>query len=201
VGSPPGCAVVRDAAPADAAACLAIYAPYVTGSSITFEYDPPSEDEMAGRIARAVRTHAWLVLEVGGRVVGYAYAGPVKERAAYAWSCEVSVYLEHGRGGRGEGRQLYEALFERLGARGYRRAIAGMTMPNEASSRLHRALGFEPIGVQRRIGWKHGAWRDVAWVQRDLGDAPGDRPPEAVGGSDPRPTPSPLRQSPLGSPG
>jgi L-amino acid N-acyltransferase YncA len=173
----PDDAVVRDAVPADAAACAAIYAPYVTGSTVTFEYDPPSDGEMAGRIARALRTHAWVVLEVGERVVGYAYAAPVKERAAYAWSCEVSVYLSHGRGGRGEGRLLYEALFARLSARGFRRAIAGMTVPNDASTRLHRALGFEPIGVQRRIGWKHGAWRDVAWAQRDLGDAPRDHPP------------------------
>ena len=167
---------VRDATEADAAACAAVYEPYVTGTTITFEYDPPTADQMARRIADAQRRHAWVVLEDEGRVVGYAHAGPVKERAAYQWSCEVSVYLEQGWGRRGGGRALYEALFERLAARGYRRAIAGMTQPNEASAGLHRALGFEPIGVQRRIGWKHGAWRDVAWAQRDLGPG-GEAPP------------------------
>jgi phosphinothricin acetyltransferase len=107
-------------------------------------------------------------------VLGYAYAGPYKARAAYRWSCEVSVYLDpvfHGRGG---GRALYEALFARLAARGYRMLVAGLAVPNDASVALHRAVGFEPIGTYRRIGWKHGAWRDVLWMQRPLG---GDEPP------------------------
>jgi phosphinothricin acetyltransferase len=116
-----------------------------------------------------------VVLEDDGRVAGYAYAGPYKERAAYRWSCEVSVYLERGRRRSGAGRALYEALFERLAARGYRTAVAGMTLPNPASEGLHRALGFEPVGVWRRIGWKDGAWHDVAWVQRALAD--GEDPP------------------------
>jgi L-amino acid N-acyltransferase YncA len=168
---------IRDASPDDAAACAAVYAPYVTDTAITFEYEPPSPAEMGRRIAAAQRLHAWLVLEDDGRVVGYAYAGPYKERAAYRWSCEVSVYLEQGRRRSGGGRALYGALFERLAERGYRTAIAGLTMPNEASAGLHRAMGFEPIGTQRRIGWKHGAWRDVAWLQRTL--AAGEDPPAA----------------------
>jgi L-amino acid N-acyltransferase YncA len=166
---------IRDAAAGDAAACAAIYAPYVTDTVITFEYEPPTADEMSRRIAAAQRRHAWLVLEDDGTVVGYAYAGPYKERAAYRWSCEVSVYLESGRRRTGGGRALYEALFARLADRGYRTAIAGMALPNPASEGLHRALGFEPIGTSRRIGWKHGAWHDVAWMQRDLGA--GDGPP------------------------
>ena len=168
---------VRDATADDAAACAAIYAPYVTGSAISFEDEPPSADEMARRIASARRSHAWLVLEEDGEVVGYAYAAPVKQRAAYRWSCEVSVYLARGREGAGRGRARYEALFGRLTERGFRTALAGMTQPNEASAGLHRALGFEPIGVQRRIGWKHGAWRDVAWVQRPLTDDDGPPAP------------------------
>jgi phosphinothricin acetyltransferase len=162
---------LRDASEADAAACAAIYAPYVTGTAITFETVPPTTEEMAGRIAAAVRTHAWLVLEDEGRVTGYAYGGPYKERAAYRWSCEVSVYLEPGRRRTGAGRALYEALLGRLAERGYRIAVAGMTLPNDASIGLHRALGFEPVGTFRRIGWKNGAWHDVAWVQRDISAA------------------------------
>jgi phosphinothricin acetyltransferase len=160
---------IREATEDDAAVCAAIYAPYVTDTVITFEYEPPTPREMAARIEAAQRTHAWLVLEDDGRVVGYAYGGAYKERAAYQWSCEVSVYLELGRRRGGSGRALYTALLQRLAERGYRRVIAGMTLPNEASEGLHRAMGFEPIGVQRRIGWKSGAWHDVAWVQRTIG--------------------------------
>ena len=166
---------VRDATTADAAACAVLYAPYVTGTVVTFETEPPTAEQMAERIAAAQRRHAWLVLEDDGAVVGYAYGGPYKERAAYRWSCEVSVYLERGRRRTGGGRALYEALFARLAERGFRTAVAGMTLPNPASEGLHRALGFEKVGVYRRIGWKHGAWHDVAWVQRTLAST--DDPP------------------------
>ena len=167
---------VRDASERDAEACAAIYAPYVTDTVISFETAPPSPSEMADRIAAAVRTHAWVVLEDDGRVVGYAYGGPYKAREAYRWSCEVSVYVERGRRRTGSGRLLYDALFERLAERGYRTAVAGMTLPNDASVGLHRAMGFEPIGTYRGIGWKHDGWHDVAWAQRPL--ATGDDPPD-----------------------
>ena len=143
-------------------------------STITFETVPPSAGEMAERIAAAQQTHAWLVLEERGGVVGYAYGAPFKARAAYRWACEVSVYLQRGCRRTGAGRALYEALFERLRERGYLRVAAGMTLPNDASEGLHRALGFTPVGTYRRIGWKHGAWRDVTWMQLDLG---GDEEP------------------------
>jgi phosphinothricin acetyltransferase len=168
---------VRDATPDDASACARVYAPYVLETAVTFELEPPSVSQTADRIAAALRTHAWVVLEQDGRIVGYAAAGPMKDRAAYRWSCEVSVYLERGRRRTGAGRALYTALFERLAARGYRTAVAGMTLPNDASVGLHRALGFEPVGTYRRIGWKHGAWHDVAWAQRSLADGQ-DPPPE-----------------------
>jgi L-amino acid N-acyltransferase YncA len=160
---------VRDGSESDAAACAAIYAPYVTSTAITFELDPPDAAEMAQRIASSARTHAWVVLEDADRVVGYAYGRPFAPRAAYRWSCEVSVYLEMGRRRTGGGRLLYETLFDRLTARGYRMAVAGMTLPNDASVGLHRAMGFEPAGTYRRIGWKLGTWHDVAWAQRPLG--------------------------------
>jgi L-amino acid N-acyltransferase YncA len=170
--------VVRDATADDAAACAAVYAPYVTDGATSFEEVPPSAGEMARRIAAAQQRHAWLVLEDDGAVVGYAYAGPYKERAAYRWSCEVSVYLAPGRGRAGGGRLLYEALFDRLVRRGYRTAVAGLTQPNEASEAFHRAMGFDVVGTWRRIGWKHGRWRDVTWVQRSLtGD---DGPPAGL---------------------
>jgi len=170
---------IRDASRRDAEACAAIYAPYVLETAITFENEPPRPTEMAERIAAAVRAHAWVVLEHGGRVVGYAYGGPFNRRSAYRWSCEVSVYIEHGRRRTGGGRALYEALFARLAARGFRTAVAGMTLPNDASVGLHRAMGFEPVGTFRNVGWKHDAWHDVAWVQRTL--AGGQDPPAEPG--------------------
>jgi phosphinothricin acetyltransferase len=166
---------VRPASAEDARACAAIYAPYVIDTAITFELEPPSTQQMAERIAAASASHAWLVLEDEGRVVGYAYGSPFHARPAYRWACEVSVYVEHGRRRTGGGRALYEALFARLAERGFRTAAAGMTLPNEASVALHRALGFQTVGVYRRIGFKHGSWHDVAWSQRTL--ARGDDPP------------------------
>jgi len=163
--------MVRDATLDDAAACASIYGPYVTATAVTFETDPPSPEDMARRISDALTSHAWVVLSDGGTVVGYAYAAPYKARPAYRWSCEVSIYVEMGRRRTGAGRALYEALFDRLGRRGYKMAVAGMTVPNEASVGLHRAMGFETVGTYRRIGWKHGAWHDVAWAQRPIGRA------------------------------
>jgi phosphinothricin acetyltransferase len=157
--------VIRDAAPEDAERCAAIYAPYVTDTVISFETDPPTAAEMAQRIAEA---HAWLVLEIDGEVVGYAYGGQFMTRAAYRWAAVVSVYLDGGRRRSGAGRALYTALFDRLERQGIRTVLGGVALPNEASEGLHVALGFEPVGTYRRVGWKHGRWHDVAWYQKDL---------------------------------
>jgi len=172
--------LIRPAEDRDAGACAAIYAPYVRDTTITFETEPPTPAEMAARIANLSKTHAWLVLEIDGEVAGYAYGSPYKERAAYRWSCEVSVYLAADRRRAGGGKALYEALFARLAERGFQVAVAGMTQPNEPSVGLHRAMGFEPIGTYRRIGWKHGAWRDVTWMQRDLVPSTGAAPRDLV---------------------
>lgn len=170
---------IRRATPADGAACAAIYAPYVLGTAITFEVEPPDAAEMGRRIEAAQRAHDWLVAEVDGedgpQVVGYAYGGRFRERAAYAWTAEVSIYLAPEATGQGLARPLYRALFARLEELGYRTLVAGYTVPNEPSERLHRALGFEPMGTYRRVGVKLGAWQDVAWMQKHLGDGP---PPE-----------------------
>lgn len=111
--------------------------------------------------------------EDDGVVLGYAYGVPYMARAAYRWSTAVSVYLHPDARGRGLGRTLYTALLDRLAGRGYRVALAGITLPNEPSEALHRALGFAPVGVFRGVGWKHGQWRDVLWTQRPLGDDAG----------------------------
>lgn len=171
--------VIRSATPDDALACSQVYAPYVTDTAISFEERPPSADQMAERIGASLARHAWLVIEDGGRVVGYAYAGPHRSREAYRWATDVSVYLEPGRRRTGAGRALYEELFARLRRLGYRIALAGVTLPNEASVGLHRAMGFESVGVYREIGHKLGEWHDVEWLRLALmaADAPLLEPP------------------------
>ena len=170
---------IRDADPGcDAEACAAIYAPHVEGSPVSFEERPPDAAEMAARIERYGASHAWLVAEGEGGVVGYAYATAFNERPAYRWSASVSVYVAEEARGAGVGRALYEALFARLRERGFRMACAGITLPNEASVGLHERLGFELVGVNREIGWKQGAWRDVGWFQLQLAPAGEGPPPE-----------------------
>ncbi len=172
---------IRAADPArDAAACAAIYAPYVETTPISFEERPPDAREMGARIERVTATHPWLVAEAGGEVVGYAYACRLQERPAYRWAAEVSVYVDVAQRGHGYGRALYEALFERLRRQRLQIAWAGITLPNEASTRLHERLGFVKTGVNPRIGWKHGSWHDVSWWQLDLVPAGADDPPEPL---------------------
>jgi len=173
--------LIRPADPGrDAAACAAVYAPYVEGSPISFEERAPSAEEMAARIAETSTTHPWLVAELGGEVVGYAYACRFLERPAYRWTAGVSVYVGEGWHGRGVGRALYAELFERLRRQGFRIAYAGITVPNPASVALHRGLGFVEVGVSRGIGWKEGAWRDLGWWQLDLAPEGEDPPSEPL---------------------
>ena len=157
---------IRDADPqGDAAACAAIYAPYVESTPISFEEAPPDQAEMAARIERYSATHPWLVAVDAGEVVGYAYGCRYQERPAYRWAAEVSVYVAEERRGQGFGRGLYEALFERLRRQRFQVAFAGITLPNLSSVALHERLGFLPIGTSPRIGWKLGRWHDVGWWQ------------------------------------
>jgi L-amino acid N-acyltransferase YncA len=161
--------LIRHASPwEDAASCAAIYAPFVTDTVISFDERPPTPAEFAERIERGSLTHPWLVAEDGGRVVGYAYGSRHRDRASYRWAADVAVYVADGERRRGIGRSLYQMLFRLLATQNLRVACAGITLPNDASVALHRACGFEPVGVYRRIGWKMGAWRDVAWWQLEL---------------------------------
>lgn len=156
---------IRVARREDAESIAAIYRPSVTDSVTSFEAVPPDAAEMWSRVeARLART-PWLVLEEGGVVQGYAYAGLHRERVAYQWSAESSVYVAASAQRRGVGRRLYTALFEILRLQGYVNVYAGITLPNAASVALHESFGFEPVGVYRRIGFKFGRWHDVGWWQ------------------------------------
>lgn len=151
----------------DAAACAAIYAPYVTDSCASFETEPPDEAEMARRINEYGASHAWLVAELNGDLVGYAYGSPHRSRAAYAASCDVTIYIAPRAARQGVGRRLYGTLLPRL-AETHHAAFAGIALPNPASVALHEAMGFAHLGTYHEVGWKLGAWRDVGWWQRLL---------------------------------
>lgn len=154
---------IRDATASDAEAILAIYNPYVIGTTITFEETPVGAEEMRGRIAKNGTEYAWLVYEDEGRVLGYAYASRWRERCAYRSSAESTVYVAEGAHGRGIGRALYAALLERLRARGVHVVIGGIAMPNERSVGLHEALGFERVATFPEVGNKFGRWLDVGY--------------------------------------
>jgi phosphinothricin acetyltransferase len=153
----------------DASACLAIYAPAILERSTSFEYNVPTVDEMARRIAAALPAFPWLVAVRKGEVIGYAYASRHKERDAYGWSVDVSAYIRGDCHRQGIGRGLYTSLFKLLALQGYRRAWAGVTLPNPGSVGLHEAMGFRKVGVYEKVGWKFGRWHDVAWFGRSLG--------------------------------
>jgi phosphinothricin acetyltransferase len=152
----------------DAAAAAAIYAPFCESTVVSFEYAAPSADEMADRIRRTTAQYPWLVLEDGGLVVGYVYGSRHRDRAAYGWAVDVTAYIAARHRRSGVGRALYTALFQLLRLQGYFKAYAGITLPNPASTGLHEALGFTLVGVYRGVGYKSGAWHDVAWYQLPL---------------------------------
>ncbi|KRA80721.1 GNAT family N-acetyltransferase [Altererythrobacter sp. Root672] len=161
--------LIRPADPSrDAAACAAIYAPYVTDNWVSFELDPPDAPEMARRMGEYGDSHAWIVAEAADGIAGYAYGSPHRSRAAYASSCDVAVYVDPAHARQGLGRALYAELFPLLARKGCHAAFAGIALPNEASVGLHEAMGFTPVGIYREVGWKLGGWRDVGWWQRLL---------------------------------
>ena len=165
---------IREANGGDAAAVAAIYAPVVRDTIISFEEEPPSAGEMAKRFAAS---YLWLVAEEDGKVVGYAYAAPFHPRAAYRWSVEVSVYLADEARGQGTGKGLVAELVDRLREMGFVNAFGGTALPNPASERLLESLGFEPVAVQKNVGFKFDAWHDVSWCQLQLQE-PTVPPPE-----------------------
>ncbi len=161
----------RFATPSDGAAISRIYAPFVDGSAVSFEMEPPTGEEMARRIEKLWPSHPWIVAESADGVIGYAYGSPYRERRAYQWAVEVTVYLHEAARGKGLGRKLYEALLELLTWQGFTKAYGVVTLPNPASAALHEAVGFRPFAVYRDIGFKNGAWHDVGWWECDLAPA------------------------------
>lgn len=165
---------IRAATPEDAAAVSLIYAPYVTGSAVSFEAEPPAPDEMRARMEAGADLYPWLAAEEDGALLGYAYAAPFRTRHAYRFTVETTVYLRAEAQGRGVGRRLYEPLLGLLERQGFTQAIAAIALPNAASIGLHEKIGFRHAGTYGRVGFKLGRWWDVGLWQRALAAAPAE---------------------------
>lgn len=165
------------AVPADAHSLAEIYRPYVENTPITFEYDPPSPQEMVQRMQSILPRYPYLVWEEDGRILAYAYAHTLYARAAYQWDAELSVYVHWDHRGKGIGRALYSALIELLRRQGYYSLYACITVPNPSSMAMHRRLGFVNAGIFENAGYKQGKWYGVGWLVKHLrsfedGEAP-----------------------------
>lgn len=153
----------------DVAGMLAIYAPLVRDTCVSWELEPPSHDELRSRVEHTMSDgFPWLVARSDDSVLGYAYAHPFRARRGYRFTCESSIYLHASARGQGLGARLYGALLEILRRQGFAVVVAGIALPNEASLRLHERMGFRPVGTFEGIGHKHGRVLDAAFLQRDL---------------------------------
>jgi len=162
--------MIRLAIPIDAVAILAIYASYIRDTSITFETSVPSVADFANRIRSYLEKWPWLVYEKDGRVIGYAYASQYRERVAYQWSVECSVYVHDDHLRSGVARKLYTALFAILKAQGFTTVYAVINLPNDRSVKFHESMGFEYFATYEKVGYKLGQWKNVGWWQLKLND-------------------------------
>ena len=168
---------IRSATPDDTARLLEIYAYYVENTAISFECTAPTFDEFKNRIERTLEKYPYLVLEEDGVIQGYAYAAPLKNREAYAHSCELSIYLDRSARGRGYGRRLYEALEAELAKIGILNLYACIADPiredaylTRNSQQFHEHLGFKRVGIFSRCGYKFGRWYNMVWMEKFIGD-------------------------------
>lgn len=163
---------IRLATEADSVSILEIYAPFIRDTVITFENEVPTITEFKRRIFDIQKKYPWLVCEINGNIVGYAYASQFNDRAAYDWSSDFSIYINPQYQGKKIGKALYYCLFELSKLQGYCNAYAGVTLPNIKSERLHQSFGFNSIGVYQNAGFKLGNWYDVKWFGIKIKDYP-----------------------------
>lgn len=168
---------IRIASENDSAALLEIYGAFIKDTAVTFETEVPTVAAFGQRIEQVLQQFPWLVCEINGKAVGYAYASKHRERAAYQWSAELSVYVHPTYHRRHIATALYTALIGLLKSQGYFSAYAGITVPNAASEAFHSAFGFREIGIFEHVGYKLGAWRDVKWFRLALADYPTEPAP------------------------
>lgn len=166
---------IRAARDEDAAAIAAIYAAYVLTGTVSFETEPPSADTMKQRMGSSEDLYPWLVAtngeEADSSVIAYAYAARFRDRPAYRYVVEASIYVAGPVQGQGVGRLLYGALMDTLRAQGFVQAVAVISLPNDYSIQLHEAVGFQRAGVLREMGFKQGRWLDIGLWQKELSDA------------------------------
>jgi L-amino acid N-acyltransferase YncA len=167
---------LRPATADDAPGIARIYAPFVSESVVSFESVAPTAEEIESRIATNTERYPWLVCALD-ETVGYAYATSHRERGAYRWSVDVSVYVDPDHHRCGIARALYTALFALSREQGLFNAYAGIALPNPASTGFHESMGFEPVGTYHGVGYKRGNWHDVRWYEKTLGDRPVDPDP------------------------
>ncbi|HFI0536408.1 TPA: N-acetyltransferase family protein [Streptococcus suis] len=160
--------VIRNAQVEDAANLVAIYAPYVEKTAITFETQVPAVEDFANRIEKTLKKFPYLVAVEEGQVVGYAYASTYYARAAYDWTVELSIYVQKEARGKGIGTLLYTALEEELTARGFKNFLACIALPNPASIALHEKRGYQQVAHFKKVGYKFGTWHDIVWLQKSL---------------------------------
>ena len=163
---------IRTVKKEDAPALQAIYAPYVRETAITFEYEVPSVEEFQVRIEKTLTRFPYLVVEEKGQILGYAYASSYYDRSAYDWTVELSVYLHSDARGKGLGSLLYDQLEQALKEQGYLRFLACIALPNEASIRLHKKRGYQPVAHFPKVGYKFGQWHDIVWLQKNISGNP-----------------------------
>lgn len=161
---------IRFATSADSSGIREIYEPYVISTPITFDYDIPTQEEFENRIESSSGSYPWLVCEHKNEILGYAYAGKLRVKAAYQWSAESTIYLSQKFHRKGLGKILYETLLHILRLQGFVNVYAGVTVPNIKSEGFHKALGFYEVGIYKNIGYKLGRWHDVKWFQLHLND-------------------------------
>jgi phosphinothricin acetyltransferase len=167
--------VLRLATPTDSKGILAIYAPYIANTSFTFETETLSIESFAERIRTNLLEWPWLVCEVDGVIAGYAYATRHRERTAYQWSTESSVYIHDDFQRTGIARALYTALFEILKMQGFRNVYAVINLPNDKSVVFHESFGFNYFATYEKVGYKLGKWKNVGWwrlILNEFGDEP-----------------------------
>lgn len=167
---------IRLACIEDSDTLRAIYAQYID-TPVTFEYRLPSREEFARRVVAIIQTYPYLVWEEAGEIKGYAYAHRQMEREAYQWNAELSIYLDRAYTSRGMGKKLYGILMDILRIQGICTVYGGVTLPNERSEGLHRALGFRLLGIYRQTGFKCGAWQDIGWFEKQIAPYPPDPAP------------------------
>lgn len=168
--------MIRLAHAADAAAILAIYAPYIRDTSYTFETEVPDNESFGDRIRQYTLDYPWLVYETDGEIAGYAYASRYRERVAYQWSVECSVYIHTGYFGKHIAQALYTQLFELLRLQGIMNVYAVINLPNERSVAFHEKMGFTYFATYPSVGYKLGKWKNVGWWQLQLNDYIQDPP-------------------------